>query len=402
MKPENFRLKFTQHQRRSGALWKELVFELRNYFEGWIDGLNIKDFKSLKDLMIVDQLKRRVPSDVKDHLLDEWGELVDPLELAGKLDQYESARSNRKLNPVRMADRRPIDRIKPNSPKKENHSKFVEKAEHQFGKNSAPKANWRSEKFERRTVPAGYYCHSKQHLRPNCPQLNKQKELVNRVETSDQAEALFAPYLRKALVNNVKMSISRDTGASIDILSRNHIRPEDFTGETVWVKQPLDLNFTCLPLAKVEIQSPEFGHIVIKAAVIDARLDSGWYLLSNKTHQLILEAKQKPNVNAVRTRSQTRKTDLPPIREREKIVNAEEPAAIIRGELTALNLPPAEREDRELVEISSRELKKAQRECTALQACVLQAEKGNCDYQITGEPFSGSLKITLGTSVYKW
>ncbi|GBO19887.1 hypothetical protein AVEN_240187-1 [Araneus ventricosus] len=29
MKPETFRLKFTQHQRRSGALWKELVLELR-------------------------------------------------------------------------------------------------------------------------------------------------------------------------------------------------------------------------------------------------------------------------------------------------------------------------------------------------------------------------------------
>ncbi|GBM59023.1 hypothetical protein AVEN_19295-1, partial [Araneus ventricosus] len=202
MKPETFRLKFTQHQRRSGALWKELVFELRNYFEGWIDGLDIKDFKSLKDLMIANQLKRRVPNDIKDHFLDEWGDLVDPLELAGKLDQYESVRSNRKINPVRMEERRPIERIKPNSPIKENTSKFVDKSEHQFGKSSAPKGNWRSEKFERRTVTACYHCHSTQHLRPNCPQLNKQKELVNRMETIDQAETLFAPYLSKALVNN--------------------------------------------------------------------------------------------------------------------------------------------------------------------------------------------------------
>ncbi|GBM75254.1 hypothetical protein AVEN_214579-1 [Araneus ventricosus] len=34
MKPETFRLKFTQHQRKPGALWKELVFELRHYLEG--------------------------------------------------------------------------------------------------------------------------------------------------------------------------------------------------------------------------------------------------------------------------------------------------------------------------------------------------------------------------------
>ncbi|GBL81172.1 hypothetical protein AVEN_120022-1 [Araneus ventricosus] len=55
MKPEALRVKFTQNQRRPGALWKELVFELRNYFDGWIEGLNVKDFKGLKDLMIADQ-----------------------------------------------------------------------------------------------------------------------------------------------------------------------------------------------------------------------------------------------------------------------------------------------------------------------------------------------------------
>ncbi|GBM41164.1 hypothetical protein AVEN_35738-1 [Araneus ventricosus] len=84
MKPETFCSKFMQHQRKSGALWKEMVFELRNHLEGRLDGLNVKDFKSLKDLMIVDQLKRRVSSDIKDHFLEEWGKLIDPLELAGK------------------------------------------------------------------------------------------------------------------------------------------------------------------------------------------------------------------------------------------------------------------------------------------------------------------------------
>ncbi|GBO43543.1 hypothetical protein AVEN_8078-1 [Araneus ventricosus] len=57
MKPETFRIKFTQHQGKQGALWKELVFELQNYFDGWIEGLNVKDFKGLKELMIADQLK---------------------------------------------------------------------------------------------------------------------------------------------------------------------------------------------------------------------------------------------------------------------------------------------------------------------------------------------------------
>ncbi|GBM40218.1 hypothetical protein AVEN_183535-1 [Araneus ventricosus] len=159
MKSETFRIKFTQNQRRPGALWKELVFELRNYCDGWVEGLNVKDFKSLKDLMIADQLKRRVSSDVKDHFLDEWGELIDPLVLAGKLDQYESVRGNRKINPVRVAERKPLDRARPSLPKKEHPAKGEEKTEHQFSKSSAPKENWRNEKFERRTTSACYICH---------------------------------------------------------------------------------------------------------------------------------------------------------------------------------------------------------------------------------------------------
>ncbi|GBO35735.1 hypothetical protein AVEN_234700-1 [Araneus ventricosus] len=112
-----------------------------------------------------------------------------------------------------MAERKPLDMARPNSPKKEHPAKNAEKTEHQFGKVSAPKGNWRSEKFERRTQPACYICHSTSHLRPNCQQLNKSKKLVNRVGISEQVENLFDPYLSKALVNNEEMDILRDTGA---------------------------------------------------------------------------------------------------------------------------------------------------------------------------------------------
>ncbi|GBN03494.1 hypothetical protein AVEN_146136-1 [Araneus ventricosus] len=122
--------------------------------------------------------------------------------------------SSRKTNHVRMPERELIERVRLSSPKKYNISKSAEKAEQQFWKSPAPKGNWRNEKFELRTVSACYICHSTQHLRPNCPQLkkDKQREFVNRVGTTEQAKALFAPYLSKALVNNVEMSILTDTG----------------------------------------------------------------------------------------------------------------------------------------------------------------------------------------------
>ncbi|GBO35951.1 hypothetical protein AVEN_27490-1 [Araneus ventricosus] len=77
--------------------------------------------------MISDQIKRRVAGEVKEHFLDEWGKLVDPLVLAGKIDEYESVRSSRKLHNVRMPERKPLEKVKLPSPRKENKSKFVGK-----------------------------------------------------------------------------------------------------------------------------------------------------------------------------------------------------------------------------------------------------------------------------------
>ncbi|GBM17983.1 hypothetical protein AVEN_82667-1 [Araneus ventricosus] len=110
--------------------------------------------------------------------------------------------------------------------------------------------------------------------------------------------------MSKALVNQTEMPILRDTGASIDLVSLNHINSEDLTGETVWNKQPLDKNLTCLPLAKIELQSPEFGKIVTKAAVLDAHLDNDIYLLGNRSAKLIGEQRKAPNSNVIVTRDQ--------------------------------------------------------------------------------------------------
>ncbi|GBO12576.1 hypothetical protein AVEN_158459-1 [Araneus ventricosus] len=128
-------------------------------------------------------------------------------------------------------------------------------------------------------------------------------------------------------------------------------------GETVWVKQPMDLNFTCVPLAKLKLQSSEFGSIVIKVAVIDSKLDIGRYLISNRTQNLILEAKQKPNLNAFMTRSQRNKQDPPKSQEGKKdpqnSVSREEPAVILRGEFPPLELPYVEREATSLLQVGS-------------------------------------------------
>ncbi|GBN57268.1 hypothetical protein AVEN_257600-1 [Araneus ventricosus] len=373
MKPETFRVKFTQHQRKSGELWKELIFELRNYLEGWLDGVKVNDFETLKNLMITDQVKRRVSPEVKDHFLDEWGKIVDPSELAGKLDEYESVRSARKQHFPKALERKPTENIKPVSPKRELKGKPLGNSGPQFWKNSTPKGNWRNENFERRKPAACYICHSTEHLRPNCPQLKKYQpvEVVNHVGMSDSTETLFAPYMSKALVNEREMSILRDTGASIDLVSRNHINSEDLTGETVLIKQPLDKNLTCLPLAKIELQSPELGKIVTKAAGLDAHLDNDIYLLGNRSAQLIEEQRKTSNLNVVVTRCQKLKEETesgavikpPPRRPLQ-----EENPIIVGEELVPLPLPQAVGDTLSLLKVSSEAFASEQNNCTSLNS----------------------------------
>ncbi|GFW07119.1 retrovirus-related Pol polyprotein from transposon opus [Trichonephila clavipes] len=92
MSPETFRQKFMKHQRIPARSWRDFAFEITSYFEEWLDGMEVRDFKSLKDLIITDQLKKRVPGEIKEHFVNEWAKFYEPSVLADKLDGYENVR----------------------------------------------------------------------------------------------------------------------------------------------------------------------------------------------------------------------------------------------------------------------------------------------------------------------
>ncbi|KAG8198845.1 hypothetical protein JTE90_015065 [Oedothorax gibbosus] len=94
------------------------------------------------------------------------------------------------------------------------------------------------------------------------------------------------PYLSKGYVNGREITVLRDTGSTIDVVCRKYVLPDSYTGEIVWVKQPLDVNPIALPLAVVELNG-EFGPVQTKAAVCADYLDEGRYVLGNRTAVLI-------------------------------------------------------------------------------------------------------------------
>ncbi|UYV72237.1 hypothetical protein LAZ67_9002287, partial [Cordylochernes scorpioides] len=93
LSPEQFRQKFEKHERSQKGSWRDFAFELRRYFNEWIEGMNVENFDALKDLSVTNQLKKKVPNVLRNHLIDDWTKLNNPDELADKLDEYENVRT---------------------------------------------------------------------------------------------------------------------------------------------------------------------------------------------------------------------------------------------------------------------------------------------------------------------
>ncbi|GFX38801.1 uncharacterized protein TNCV_4748711 [Trichonephila clavipes] len=56
--PIALRDRFESHQRRPGAMWADLVFELRSYLDNWLAAMKVGDFAALKELLVTEQIKK--------------------------------------------------------------------------------------------------------------------------------------------------------------------------------------------------------------------------------------------------------------------------------------------------------------------------------------------------------
>ncbi|GFV34247.1 uncharacterized protein TNCV_991681 [Trichonephila clavipes] len=89
---EKFRELFSRHRKSPNGTWKDFYFEIRAYFEGWLNELKIDSFDGLKNLMIADQMKKSCSPERKEHYLDIWEELISPEMLADKLEALDNIR----------------------------------------------------------------------------------------------------------------------------------------------------------------------------------------------------------------------------------------------------------------------------------------------------------------------
>ncbi|GFY01659.1 CCHC-type domain-containing protein [Trichonephila clavipes] len=72
---DRFRQYFSQQKKNPDSTWRDFYLELSSYFE------------------------EKPPASIKEHFLDIWADLNDPVEFAKKLDAYDSLRPRMKRNP---------------------------------------------------------------------------------------------------------------------------------------------------------------------------------------------------------------------------------------------------------------------------------------------------------------
>ncbi|GFX78678.1 retrovirus-related Pol polyprotein from transposon 17.6 [Trichonephila clavipes] len=105
---------------------KLMYEEVQTFFNGWIEGLDIKTFDKLRELMIADQMKKIAPVEFKERHLDEWPSINCPVELAERLQEFEDVRRTLKqkthtLTPVRRPEVRGSNQVE-NLRKFDNHN----------------------------------------------------------------------------------------------------------------------------------------------------------------------------------------------------------------------------------------------------------------------------------------
>ncbi|GBM51020.1 hypothetical protein AVEN_62162-1, partial [Araneus ventricosus] len=95
--PERFRQLFVNHNKAPENTRTDFTYEVKNYFQEWIRGLNVKTFEELSNVIITEQIKEKISAEIYDHFLDECSQLKIPEEFAKKLDDFENVPADRKM-----------------------------------------------------------------------------------------------------------------------------------------------------------------------------------------------------------------------------------------------------------------------------------------------------------------
>lgn len=175
--PEKFRQLFMKHVKGHESTWTDFAYEVKNYFQGWIAGLEIKTFDELSDVMVVDQVKRRAPPEFREHFIDTWGQIKRVEDLVKKLDDYEAIRPNSRRDVGQKPFQKPWGASQ-KTPTPGDTKPQLQGHKEGYRDRGGQQSQWGHPRNQNGNggsgfQPACFSCGIKGHLRRNCPTLDK-------------------------------------------------------------------------------------------------------------------------------------------------------------------------------------------------------------------------------------
>ncbi|GBM35753.1 Retrovirus-related Pol polyprotein from transposon 17.6 [Araneus ventricosus] len=165
-----------------------------------------RDFEKLKELIIVDQIKRRVPPEVREHYIDEWSQLNNVEKLTSKLDDYDAVRTKRDFHtstPRKGAENRAYPTLK--------QKRYPEQSP-KFSENPKP------EKKENRSTLTCYGCGKPGYIKAKCPSCTLREKSSSNSITLYTCHASVSPTaLLDIRIGDIHGRVCADTGATRSI-----------------------------------------------------------------------------------------------------------------------------------------------------------------------------------------